>query len=117
VAQLEAELRVDVALVIMCTDVTTADWCRRLANHNGPSALTLRPLVCTLDAIPLITDVRQARSDPALTVLAVVCHGGEDGVDDAFPALREALIMLGPDKALPYNDVVLGTLPEATRTR
>jgi hypothetical protein len=38
-------------------------------------------------------------------------------VDAAFPAIAEALRVLGPKKAILYYDIVLAGLPRAPRTR
>jgi hypothetical protein len=116
VAQLEAELDVDVALVVYCPDAAVAGWYRRLCEPDG-SSLLLRPFIFTPDEVPLVVDVDLARANPALAVLSAICHGGQPEVDDMFPALMEALRSLGPRKAISYYDVVLAGLPVAARTR
>ncbi|WP_043602849.1 MULTISPECIES: hypothetical protein [Protofrankia] len=117
VAQLEAELDVDTALVVFCPDSATARWYRRLLPSDGPSGLLLRPLIFTPGDVPLVVDVELARANPALAVLSALCHGGGAEVDAAFPALLEALRSVGPQKEILYYDVVLAGLPEAARAR
>ncbi|KLL10295.1 MULTISPECIES: hypothetical protein [Protofrankia] len=117
VAQLEAELDVDTALVIFCPGPATARWYRRLLPSDGPSGLLLQPLIFTPGDVPLVVDVERARANPALVVLSALCHGGSPEVDTAFPALLEALRSVGPKKEILYYDVVLAGLPGAARAR
>jgi hypothetical protein len=116
VAQLEAELDVDVALVVFCPDPALALWYQRMFESDGMS-LTLRPLLFTPDDVPLIVDVSLARANPALAVLSAICHGGHSAVDDTFPALAEALRSLGTKMAILYYDIVLAGLPVPARVR
>jgi hypothetical protein len=116
VAQLEAELMVNAALVVYCPDPAIARRYRGLFEFEGLS-LPLRPFIFTPHDVPLVIDVELARANPALAVFSAICHGGDVGVDAAFPALAEALEMLGPKKAILYYDIVLAGLPEAPRAR
>ncbi|GAA4697308.1 hypothetical protein [Phytohabitans rumicis] len=116
VAQLEAELDVNAALLVYCPDRRTAGRYRDLFEFDG-LCLTLRPFIFTPDDVPLVVDVDQARANPALTVLSAICHGSHADIDTAFPALGAALHSLGPRNAILYYDVVLAGLPVATRTR
>lgn len=114
VAQVEAELDVDVALLVYCPDARTASRYRDHFEYDGLS-LTLRPLIFTPTDVPLVLDVELARSNPALAVLSAICHGHDAQVGATFPALIEALHSLGPSTAFPYHDVVLAGLPTAAR--
>jgi hypothetical protein len=116
VAQLEAELTVNAALVVYCPDPALARWYRGMFEGEGFS-LSLRPFIFTPHDMPLVIDVELARANPALAVFSAVCHGGDAGVDAVFPALAEALRALGPQKAILYHDVVLAGLPQAPRAR
>jgi hypothetical protein len=86
VAQLEAELNVDAALMVFCPDPAVAGWYHRLFWPDGLS-LPLRPLIFTPEQVPWVEDVDLARANPALAVLSVICHGGHAEVDGLFPAL------------------------------
>ncbi|HET8682308.1 MAG TPA: hypothetical protein VFM54_10600 [Micromonosporaceae bacterium] len=116
VAQLEAELDVDAALMVYCPDLAVARWYQRMFEFEGLSLL-LRPLVFTPYEVPLVANVELARAHPALAVLSAICHGGHAEVDEMFPALVEALRSVGPNRAILYYDVVLAGLPPAARAR
>ena len=116
VAQLETELDVDTALLVYCPDPDIARRYRAMFEAGGLS-LSLRPFIFTPEDIPLVVSVDQARSNPALAVLSAICHGNDAQVDATFPALAEAMRILGPKRALLYYDVVLAGLPTATRVR
>src|SRR5581483_9305755 len=115
VAQLEAELDVDAALVVYCPDTGIAQRYRDLFAVDGLS-LSLRPLIFTPDDVPLITDVDLARANPALTVLSALSHGDDAEVKAMFPGLLAALRAVNLEKAVSYYEVVLAGLPEAART-
>jgi hypothetical protein len=106
VAQLEAELNVDAALLAYCPDPSIARRYRALFEADG-LCLFLRPLIFTPDDVPLVVDVDVARAGPALAVLSAFCHGDHADVETTFPALVAALRAAGPSKALLYYDVVL----------
>ncbi len=116
VAQLEAELTVNAALIVYCPDAMVARRYRDMCEADGVSLL-LRPLIFTPHDVPLIIETEVAQTHPALAVLAALCHASGPNVDAAFPALAAALQALGPSKAILYYDIVLAGLPEAPRTR
>jgi hypothetical protein len=116
VAQLEVELDVDTALMVLCPDPKIARRYRALLEFDGLS-LSLRPFIFTPNDVPLVVDADLARAKPALAAFAALCHGDRAEVDAAFPALAEALRSLGRSTAISYYDVVLTGLPVATRTR
>jgi len=115
-AQLEAELDVDVALLVYCPDPALARWYRNMFAPEG-LGMPLRPFIFTSDEVSLVVDVELARANPALAVFSAICHGGDADVDAVFPALAEALRALGPKKAILYYDVVLAGLPPEPRAR
>jgi hypothetical protein len=116
VAQLEAELHVNVALVVYCPDPLLAQKYRDMFELEGLS-LPLRPFIVTPNEVPLVIDVELARANPALAVFSAICHRGDADVDAAFPALVEALRVLGPKKAILYYDIVLAGLSPEPRAR
>jgi hypothetical protein len=116
VAQLEAELTVNAALLVYCPDPAIARRYRGMFEFEGLS-LPLRPFIFTPRDVPLIVDVELARAKPALAVFSALSHGGDADVDAVFPALAEALRTLGPKKAILYYDIVLSGLPQAPRAR
>jgi hypothetical protein len=116
VAQLEAELTVNAALIVYCPDPALARRYRDMFELEGLS-LPLRPFIFTPREVPLVIDVELARTNPALAVFSAICHRSEADVDAAFPAVAEALRALGPKKAILYYDIVLAGLPPAPRTR
>lgn len=115
-AQLEAELQVNVALLVFCPDPALARCYRRLLEPDGLSLL-LRPFIFTSEQVPLVVAADLARANPALAVFSAICHGGHPEVDDMFPALAEALHSLGPERAILYYDIVLAALPGPARVR
>jgi hypothetical protein len=116
VAQLQAELQVDAALLVYCPDRAVARRYRDMFAVERPS-LRLRPLLFTPADVPLVVDLDLARANPALTVLSVICHGDGADVEAVFPALAEALRALGTKKAVFYHEIVLAGLPHAPRAR
>ncbi|MEQ4302523.1 hypothetical protein ABNF97_14190 [Plantactinospora sp. B6F1] len=116
VAQLEAELNVDAALLVYCPNPRTARRYRSLFEFDGLS-LSLRPLIFTPSDVPLVVDVDLARTNPALAVLSAICHGHDPQVEATFPALMAALRSVNPKTAILYYDVVLAGLPATARTR
>jgi hypothetical protein len=116
VAHMEAELQVNAALVVYCPDPAIARRHRGLFEFEGLS-LPLRPFIFTPRDVPRVVEVDLVRSNPALAVFSAICHGGDADVDAVFPALAEALMTLGPRKAILYYDIVLAGLPQAPRKR
>jgi hypothetical protein len=116
VAQLEVKLTVNAALVVYCPDPAIARRCRGMFEGEVPS-LPLRPFIFTPHDVPLVVDVELARANPVLAVFSAICHGGDAGVDEMFPALAQALRALGPKNAIFYHDKVLAGLPRAPRAR
>ena len=101
VAQLEAELDVDAALVVYCPDLGIARRYRSSVEFDGLS-LSLRPFIFTPADVPLVVDLELARTNPSLAVLSALCHSGHPDVDATFPALTAALGSLGPKRAILY---------------
>ena len=115
-AQLEAELNVDAAMLAYCPDAAVAQRYRDLFNDDG-LCLSLRPLVFTPDDVPLITDLDAARASPAKALFAAVLHGHDPDIEALFPVLKEAVLAADPGKKSLYFDALLTGLPEAARRR
>jgi hypothetical protein len=116
VAQFEAELMVDTALLVFCPDAAIARRYRGMFEFEGLS-LPLRPFIFTPKDVPLLVDVDMAKASPALAVFSAICHGRDARVDGVFPALAAVFQALGPTKAILYHDIVLAGLPQASRAR
>jgi len=116
VAQLEAELDTNVALVVYCPEAVVARRYRDLFEFDGISLL-LRPLIFTPQQVPMVIDEDLARANPTLAVLSALCHGDSPTIDAMFPALSAALQAVGPKNAISYNDIVLAGLSETARVR
>jgi hypothetical protein len=116
VAQLEAELEVDVALLVYCPKPATARWYNGLLDSKV-SSIILRPFIFTPDDVPLIFDVEVARSNLPLATFSLIVHGDKAVVDEMFPVLAEALRSIGPQRATAYYDIVLAGLPLPARLR
>lgn len=75
----------------------------------------LAPLVLGPDRVPLITDPAAAGAQPELAVLSALAHGDQPDGEKVLPALQAALGVMDLDHANLYADIVLATLPAATR--
>jgi len=85
--------RLPTALLIMCSDLETAQWAGQPVSSGPvqPPALTLRPFVASPDDLPLITDLEEARADPALAALSAVMHPADPRIGPALEALSTSL--------------------------
>jgi hypothetical protein len=63
----------------------------------------------------VVTDPGTARASPELAVLSAMAHGSHPDREKVLRAMLAALQSLDHDHASLYADVVLATLPEATR--
>ncbi|MDQ0788592.1 hypothetical protein [Streptomyces sp. B3I8] len=81
------------ALLIMCSDQETAQWAGQPVSSGPvqPPALTLRPFVASPNNLPLITDLEEARADPALAALSAVMHPAAPLIGSALEALSASL--------------------------
>jgi hypothetical protein len=114
-AALEVDLRAPAWVVVFCPEAVGAWYERRLTDQVG--SLPLRPFLVTPSRVPLITDPGSAAANPAVAVLAAILHGRDPAIDQAFPALAQTILALGPERALLYYDVVLAGLPLPARQR
>jgi hypothetical protein len=111
---LRARTRCPAVLLVICADTRTATWCRAPI-HLGHPGWTLAPLVVGPEAVPLVTDAKQAASAPELAVLSAMAHGGAPDGIDVLRALFGALAVIDDDQARLYSDFVLMALPAAAR--
>ncbi|MFC7645021.1 hypothetical protein ACFQX6_33440 [Streptosporangium lutulentum] len=111
---LRARTRCPAVLLVICADTRTATWCRTPI-HLGHPGWTLAPLVVGPEAVPLVTDAKQAADAPELAVLSAMAHGGAPEGIDVLQALFGALAVIDDDQARLYSDFVLMALPAAAR--
>jgi hypothetical protein len=67
--------------------------------------------------LPPVTDIEQARANPAVAVFAALYHGTDPTIDEMFPALAEALRTVDPKTAIAFYDIILAGLPMPARER
>jgi hypothetical protein len=115
--ELEKELDVPCVLFVYCPDPADAQSYRRMIEADRLSSVPLRPVFVTPGDIPLITDVGQARANPAAAVFSALCHSRDPQIDRIFPALSEALQTVGLNRATAHHDIVLAGLPMPARER
>ncbi|GAA3444641.1 hypothetical protein [Planomonospora venezuelensis] len=99
-AALWLQLRCDATVLVVCPDARTAAHYARPI-ESGLSGYRLQACVLGPADIPAITDPRQAAAQPELAALAVMVHGRERKVVEAFAA---ALADLPADHAPKYYE-------------
>jgi hypothetical protein len=114
--QIEMELDISCVLFVYCPDPADARSYRRMIESDRASSVALRPVFVTPEDVPLITDVEQARANPA-AVFSALCHSRDPLIDRVFPALGEALQAVGLSRATAYHDIVLAGPPMPARER
>ncbi|MEO3810824.1 hypothetical protein ABGB17_17635 [Sphaerisporangium sp. B11E5] len=113
-ATLRARMRCPVVLLVITPNAPVAGWCRRPISLGHPGSV-LRPLVLGPDEIPLITDPRQAETNPELSVLSALTHADSPHGEKVLAAMLDAFEHIDPDQAGSYIDEVLAMLPAAAR--
>lgn len=113
-ATLRARTRCPTVLLVICTNTRTAIWCAAPI-HLGHPGWTLAPLVIGPDAVPMVTDAKEAARAPELAVLSAMAHGGSPEGADVLRALFGALSTIDDGQARLYSDFVLMALPPAAR--
>jgi hypothetical protein len=111
---LHARLRCPAVLLVVAPDAGTAAWCA-VAIPLGHPGFVLTPLVLGPDRVPVVTDAGTAGAAPELAVLSAMAHGDHPDREKVLHALLVALRTMDHDHASLYADIVLATLPEATR--
>ena len=115
-ANLRARLGLDVCLLVVTVDETTARWAAKPIELGGGNSF--RPLVLWPSGVPEVTDEAQARNDPELAVLSAMAHGRDDDIGKAVQialAAEIASVGLDEDRSRLYLDLVMASLSEAAR--
>jgi hypothetical protein len=102
------------ALLVVAPDAAVARWCARPIELGHPG-FVLRPLVVGPDAIPVLTDVREARREPELAVLSAMAHGQGEVGQAIAQAVMGAVVGLEGERVRLYVDLVVSSLNEAAR--
>ena len=112
---LRARLKCPVCLLVITHDDAVARWSARPIDLGCGHIL---PRAIGPAAVPVITDVQQAKLDPELAVLSVMAHGHDPNFRTAARiacAAQQAIIGLDDDRAVLYLDTILTSLSEAAR--
>ncbi|WP_281404373.1 hypothetical protein [Pyxidicoccus fallax] len=102
------------ALLVVAPDAAVARWCARPIELGHPG-FVLRPLVVGPDAIPVLTDVQEARREPELAVLSAMAHGQGEVGQAIAQAVMGAVVGLEGERVRLYVDLVVSSLNEAAR--
>jgi hypothetical protein len=102
-------------LVVVAVDERVARWCAQ------PIELDLagnvyRPVVIGTGAIPIITDLDQARTWPELAVLSVIAHGHEPGSEAIGVAAMAGCAQLDNPQGSLYADLIYDNLNAISRS-
>ncbi|WP_437312330.1 hypothetical protein [Sorangium sp. So ce388] len=109
-----ARYRCRACLLVATTDQAIATWSAEPIDL-GPPDWVLRPYVLGPSAVPVVTDLADARARPEVAVLSVMAHGqSAAGLTIAVAALTAAA-GLDQERQDLYLDVVLSSLNEAAR--
>lgn len=108
---LRQRTRCPVTLVVVTPSEHVARWAARAIPLGGGNFF--RPMVIGPSRIPRVTEMDQARTMPALSVLSAVVHGRKRGGEEIVrAALAAACPALDREQAAVYAHY-LGTLPSA----
>jgi hypothetical protein len=111
-AGLRARTRCPAILLVICADAAVGDRCAEPIELGHPG-WTLTPLVLKPEAVPIVTDAKEAVRAPELAVLSTMTHGAAYDRARMFHALLSAVgAMEDADRAKLYIDIVLAALPE-----
>ncbi|MFC5173937.1 hypothetical protein [Streptomyces mutomycini] len=121
-AHLLEKYRLPTTLLVVCQDHSTARWAARPVPLGAPQwpALTLRPLVAGPHNMPVITDVAEARKDPAFTTLALITHADDPDIGAILKTLSTTLRDTPESIANPLIELTaqgLGNRPAAQQWR
>jgi hypothetical protein len=112
---LRARMRCPAVLLVICNEPGIATWCERPIDLGHPGWV-LRPLVVGSDAVPAITDDKQAADAPELAVLSAMAHGSEPGRTDILDTLHNgAFSAIDDERTRLYADIVLAVLSASAR--
>ncbi|MFC8514224.1 hypothetical protein [Streptomyces sp. NPDC057257] len=93
VAYLQAKYRLPVLLLVVCQDRSTAKWATGPfdCGARGWTAQRTYPMVAGPDNLPVITDVRTAAKNLALSVLSALAHARSADCEAILRAVTTAL--------------------------
>ncbi|MBK8265351.1 MAG: hypothetical protein IPK80_28980 [Nannocystis sp.] len=112
-----ARYRCPVDSLILTIDRDVAAWARRpILVGRLPGAMTITPAVIGPDQIPVITDLDQARENPALAILSALAHAEDPEAVDVATAAIIAAVEVDSDAAAMYADAIFARLGELART-
>ncbi|MFC4561944.1 hypothetical protein ACFO4E_08760 [Nocardiopsis mangrovi] len=107
---LRARKRSPVALLTVCPDDATADWCRTPIPMGHPG-FVFTPLVVSPRNMPVLTQA-EADEAPELAALSAMAHSSDQRVVEVF---FNSLRKIPPELQQNYTDFVHAALPEAAR--
>jgi hypothetical protein len=109
-----ARFRCPATVVVIAVDERVASWCARpiVIDRAGN---VYRPAVIGPSAIPVITNIEQARQVPELAVLSVIAHGSEPGGEVIGLAALAGCEQLDSTRADLYADLVFANLGKVAR--
>jgi len=113
-AGFRARLRCPVWLLVVCPDPSVARWCAEPIEMGHPGWV-LVPTVLGPEAVPELTDPRQAIAAPELAVLSTLTHASSPSAERIARAAIEGVASLDDERLRFYTDLVLMVLPEAAR--
>lgn len=114
VAGLRARHGCPTTLVVLALDDEVARWAGE-GIDLGRGMSWVRPIVVGRAAVPVITDIEQARRAPELAVLSFMAHADEPRVEERGAAALVALRELDSAQSEVYLDLVLVRLGPAAR--
>jgi hypothetical protein len=116
VVNLRARIRCPVCLLVFAADECVARWAGKAVELGGGNLFV--PWVLGPSGVPEITDEERAIEDPELAVLSAMAHAHDPNTDkSARIALLAQMVSIGLDaeRSTLYCDLILHSLPEATR--
>ncbi|MBC6456583.1 hypothetical protein [Actinomadura sp. HBU206391] len=93
IAYVRAKYSCEVTLLVICSDLKTAEWARGLIEIGLPEwpTMLVRPIVFGPDNVPAVTDPAQASRDVTLSVFSALVHSRDANPDGILKALATAL--------------------------
>ena len=122
VTYLHNKYELPILLLVVCQDRATAEWAARpiTIGLRQWQTLTAYPLVAGPHNMPVITNVAEARKDPAFTTLAAITHANNPDLGAILKTLSTALRDIPEAIANPLAELVaqgLGNRPAAQQWR
>ncbi|MFG1943399.1 hypothetical protein [Nonomuraea sp. NPDC048826] len=101
ISYLRARFQLEVVLIVICQEASTARWARSPQSTGLPGrpTLTIWPIALGPDNVPAITDPAAAAQDVILAVLSALTHALSSSVNVILEALAAALATIDIDGA------------------